>query len=80
MIYCCVSGAFSQEWGIVTEAERQLQPPWSHPKAGAVVIFDVGFATTETNGLEYRRHTRIKVFDSTEIEKVRNVTISYFEK
>lgn len=65
----------SQEWGEITPEERQLQAPSAYPNTGAVVIFDNGFVVTEIKGVQFQRHTRVKIIDESGIAKVTPVVI-----
>jgi len=69
----------AQEWGEISEEEWELQPPEDYSNTGAVVIFDHGLSTTERRGLEYKRHTRLKVFNSKDIDNIKNVKIEYYD-
>ncbi len=69
----------AQEWGEIYNTERDMLPPEDYPNTGAVVIFDHGFATAERRGLEFKRHVRIKVFNSNNIDNIKNVRIEYYD-
>ncbi|MCX6835060.1 MAG: DUF3857 domain-containing protein [candidate division Zixibacteria bacterium] len=74
---CVANGEtlFSQDWGVITPEERQLHAPSAYPNTGAVVIFDNGFVVTEIKGVQFQRHTRIKIIDESGIAKVTPVVI-----
>jgi len=55
-----------------------MTEPAEFPDAGAVIIFDKGIAITEMNGLELKRHTRLKIFSRDGFDKVKDVEIEYF--
>jgi hypothetical protein len=65
----------SQEFGLITLEERLLQAPTAYPNTGAVVIFDKGFVVTEIKGVQFQRHTRVKIIDESGIDKVTPVVI-----
>lgn len=79
LLTVCVSPANAQEWGVVTQEERQMGPPPGYSQSGAVVIFDIGQATTELKGLEFERHVRMKIFKEDGVRQVGTVEIEHFE-
>ena len=56
-----------------------MGPPEEFPNAKAVIIFDIGLATTELKGLEFNRHTRIKVFDNSGVDEIKDVVIECYD-
>ncbi len=68
-----------QEWGKVTEPEWQIVPPDEFPNASAVILFDIGQATAELRGLEFKRHVRIKVFSAADLADLGDLEIEYFD-
>ncbi|MEW6412739.1 MAG: DUF3857 domain-containing protein [Candidatus Zixiibacteriota bacterium] len=69
----------AQEWGVISDAERQVGTPLEFPDADAVVIYDRGRVTAELRGLIYERHTRIKVLETSGVEKVKDVKIEAYD-
>jgi hypothetical protein len=88
MIIACSSATRADdpiaEWGKISEAEWAITVPADYPDAEAIVIFDDGLAIAEpkgkefATGLEYHRHTRLKVFSQEGIERVKDIVIDHF--
>jgi len=80
LIICILTlNVFAQEWGKISESEWTIQSPADYPNTGAVVIFDHGLSKTELRGLEFKRHVRIKVFNSSDIDNIKDVMIEYYD-